>query len=136
MTENLPTTPAAGLPALGRSPLIKGEDAAAYDDLVARIRGMLRPEDVIEEIWARDVADLAWEVFRLRRLKASLMQACAHQGVEEVLEPCCRPGPMMSGTRRRSSRTRRRTIRISPSAGPPATRRRSPRSTACWRRPG
>lgn len=86
MTENLPTTPAAGLPALGRSPLIKGEDPAVYDDLVARIRGVLRPADVIEEIWARDVADLAWEVFRLRRLKAGLMQACAHGGLADVLD--------------------------------------------------
>jgi hypothetical protein len=86
MTEKLPT-PSAGLPALGPSPLIRGEDAAAYDDLVARIRAVLRPADVIEEIWARDVADLAFEVFRLRRLKASLMQACAYDGLADVLDP-------------------------------------------------
>jgi hypothetical protein len=86
MTENLPIAPAAGLPALGPSPLIKGEDPAAYDDLVARIRAVLRPADVIEEIWARDIADLAWEVFRLRRLKASLMQACAYDGLADVLD--------------------------------------------------
>src|SRR5262245_17245646 len=87
MTENLSTTSVASLPALGAPPLIKGEDTAAYDDLVGRIRAVLRPADVIEEIWARDVADLAWEVFRLRRLKASLMRACAYEGMEQVLDP-------------------------------------------------
>ncbi|SRR6266545_2521346 len=86
MTENLPT-PSGGLPSLAPSPLINGEDAAAYDDLSARIRAVLRPSDVIEEIWARDVVDLAWEVLRLRRLKAHLLRACAHEGMREVLEP-------------------------------------------------
>jgi hypothetical protein len=86
MTENLPT-PSGGLPSLGPSPLINGEDAAAYDDLAARIRAVLLPRDVIEELWARDVTDLAWEVLRLRRLKAHLMRTCAHQGMKEVLEP-------------------------------------------------
>lgn len=87
MTENLPTASGAGLPALGPSPLFRGEDAAAYDDLFARIRGALQPRDILEELWARDVADLAWEVLRLRRLKAHLMRACAHEGMEKVLDP-------------------------------------------------
>ena len=30
------------------------------------------PKDFLEEIWVRDVADLSWEVFRLRRIKAKL----------------------------------------------------------------
>src|SRR5262249_22710998 len=87
MTDHLPTTSSSGLPALAPSPLINGEDAAAYDDLATRIRAVLQPRDVFEELWARDVADLAWEVLRLRRLKAHLMRACAHQGMIEVLDP-------------------------------------------------
>lgn len=78
---------ASGLPLLGPSPLIEGENTAAYDDLFARIRGVLAPADVLEEIWARDVADLAWEVLRLRRLKAQLMRVSASDGLHEVLDP-------------------------------------------------
>jgi hypothetical protein len=87
MTETLPITSSSGLPALAPSPLINGEDAAAYQDLETRIRTVLQPRDVFEELWARDVADLAWEVLRLRRLKAHLMRACAHEGMLEMLDP-------------------------------------------------
>jgi hypothetical protein len=47
----------------------------------------LQPSDVLEQIWVRDVVDLAWEVFRLRRLKADLMAAAAWEGMAKVLEP-------------------------------------------------
>src|SRR5207247_6466234 len=72
---------------LAPPPLIEGESAAAYDDLLARISGTLKPADVLEEIWVRDVVDLAWEVFRLRRLKAHLMRAGAYEGMAQVLKP-------------------------------------------------
>src|SRR5262249_27218260 len=87
MTETLPITSSSGLPALAPSPLINGEDPAAYDDLATRIRVVLQPRDVFEELWARDVADLAWDVLRLRRLKAHLMRAGAYEGMIEVLDP-------------------------------------------------
>ena len=35
--------------------------------LLARISGTLQPADVLEDIWVRDVVDLAWEIMRLRR---------------------------------------------------------------------
>ena len=78
---------AAAVLDLAPPPLIEGENAAAYDDLLARISGTLKPADVLEEIWVRDVVDLAWEVFRLRRLKAHLMRAGAYEGMAQVLKP-------------------------------------------------
>ena len=42
---------------------------------------------MLEHIWIRDIVDLAWEVFRLRRLEAGLMSAAAHEGMAQVLEP-------------------------------------------------
>src|SRR5580704_17042031 len=71
----------------GPAPLIEGEDAGAYDELLVRISSAVRPHDIFEEIWVRDVVDLVWEAFRLRRLKASLMAASAHEGVKKILEP-------------------------------------------------
>jgi hypothetical protein len=58
---------------LGAPPLVGGEDAAAYDELLARVAGAVAPADVLEEMWVRDVVDLAWETLRLRRLKALLL---------------------------------------------------------------
>jgi hypothetical protein len=54
----------------GPAPLIEGEDAGAYDELLVRISSAVRPADIFEEIWVRDVVDLVWEALRLRRLKA------------------------------------------------------------------
>jgi hypothetical protein len=70
---------------LGPPPLAEGEDAAAYDELLARISSTVRPADILEEIWTRDVADLVWEGFRLRRLKARFLTHCRRDGLSETL---------------------------------------------------
>jgi len=65
--------------------LVNGEDGAAYDQLAARITAAVAPENVIEEIWVRDVVDLVWDVVRLRRLKAGLFTIGASDGMAEIL---------------------------------------------------
>jgi hypothetical protein len=72
---------------LGPAPLIPGEDPAAYSALQVGVSAAVRPNGVLEEIWVRDVIDLTWEARRLRRLKAQLLQAAAHEGLRKVLEP-------------------------------------------------
>jgi hypothetical protein len=72
-------------PLFGPAPLLEGEDAGAYDALQRRIHVAVAPADVIEEIWVRDLVDLVWETMRLRRLKATLMRASAHEGLEKLL---------------------------------------------------
>jgi hypothetical protein len=71
----------------GPAPLIEGEDAAAYDELLVRISSAVRPHDIFEEIWVRDIVDLVWEAFRLRRLKACLMTAGARSALVRQLSP-------------------------------------------------
>src|SRR5438034_3991903 len=78
---------AAPLSFAGPVRLIAGEIAGAYDELLARVTAALKPVDIIEEIWVRDVVDLVWDTLRLRRLKASLLAARAHQGLDKVLIP-------------------------------------------------
>jgi hypothetical protein len=68
----------------GPPPLIEGEDGAVYDELLARISGAVKPSDILEEIWVRDIIDLVWDTLRLRRLKASLINAAAAAGLERV----------------------------------------------------
>ena len=71
----------------GPPALIAGESAAAYNELLARLGHALAPADVLEEFWVRDIADLIWDVARLRRLKASLMATAARDGMKQVLQP-------------------------------------------------
>ena len=72
---------------MARRPFSRGEDAAAYDELSARIAGAMNPVDIFDEIWVRDIVDCDWAVFRLRRLQASLMTATAYEGLQKILEP-------------------------------------------------
>ena len=69
----------------GPPPLIEGEDAAAYDQLLAGIFAAVKPVDVIDEMFTADVVSLEWEVLRLRRLKWSLIQAPALEALENFL---------------------------------------------------
>jgi hypothetical protein len=72
---------------LGPPPLFEGEDAAAYDERLARIADALKPEDIFVELWARDIAYLDVEVCRLRRQQESLMTSTAYEGLQKILEP-------------------------------------------------
>jgi len=87
ITPTSPPERAGRLALFGPPPLLEGEDTAAYDELLVRISGAVKPADILEEIWVRDVVDLVWEAFRLRRLKANLMTAVAHEGVKRILTP-------------------------------------------------
>ena len=69
----------------GPPPLLEGEDAAAYDQLFARICAAVKPVDIIDEIFIADVVPSEWEVLRLRRLKWSLIRAPALKALEDLL---------------------------------------------------
>jgi hypothetical protein len=76
---------------IGPPPLFKGEDAAAYDELSARIAGAMNAVDIFDEIWAGDIVDCDWTVFRLRRLQANLMTATAYEGLQKIPDPLVEP---------------------------------------------
>jgi hypothetical protein len=69
--------------------LIRGEDGCAYNELCARIAAAVNPKDFLEEIWVRDVADLSWEVFRLRRIKAELCTLQVAAAIRCTLQGVC-----------------------------------------------
>jgi len=65
--------------------LLEGEDAAAYDELLARMCAAVKPVDVIDEMLVADIVALQWEVLRWRRLKRTLMQEVALKALERFL---------------------------------------------------
>jgi hypothetical protein len=83
-SKSMTPTPAR-LTLFGDPPLLEGEDAAAYAELLARIREAVKPIDVLEEMFIVDVASLEWEVLRWRRVKLSLIRARALEGLRNFL---------------------------------------------------
>jgi hypothetical protein len=75
----------APLALLGPPLLIAGEDAAAYEALLARICAAVKPVDIIDEIFIADLVSLEWEVLRLRRLKCTLLQTTGLKALESFL---------------------------------------------------
>ncbi len=72
---------------LGAPPIITGELASAFEELLERAREILKSADIIEEMWVRDAVDLEWDIIRYRRLKAHLLLASQYAGLERVLRP-------------------------------------------------
>ena len=97
-TRDLTIEDSSPVPLPGPS-LVNGDDAPTYAQLAARIRAAVAPTNVIEEIWARDVADLTWDVVRLRRLKASLFRVGASDGMAEIIGGM--EGPVLGRARAR-----------------------------------
>ena len=65
--------------------LLPGEDAAAYDELLARMCAAVKPVDVIDEMLIADVVALECEVRRWRRSNTTLMQELVLEGLERFL---------------------------------------------------
>ena len=70
---------------LGPPPLLPNESLVDYEGLKARLLAKIVPQDVLEEIWLRDILDLQWEVLRMRRLKARLLANSSPSGLESLL---------------------------------------------------
>jgi hypothetical protein len=66
--------------------LIEGEDAAAYDQLLARICAAVKPVDIIDEMFIADVVSLQWDVLRYRRLKWSLLRQRVREALRGFLD--------------------------------------------------
>jgi len=71
----------------GPPPILPGEDALAYVRLLARVSEDVKPRDIVERIWIRDVVDLTWEILRWRRLKKGFVSAQAALVLSELLAP-------------------------------------------------
>jgi hypothetical protein len=71
--------------AIAPQPLLPGEKEADYAEVALRIVKAARPRDAIEEVLVRDVVDLTWEVFRLRRAKVGILRASMGVGVQRAL---------------------------------------------------
>jgi hypothetical protein len=65
----------------GPPPLLEGEDAEAYDQLLERFCAAVNPVDSIEEMFVAELVFLEWEILRWHRLKWSLIRAHSLQAL-------------------------------------------------------
>jgi hypothetical protein len=84
-SKSMTPAPARRFRLFGQPQILEGEDAAAYDELLARICDAIKPVDTIEEMFIADVVSLEWEVLRWRRLKWTLVQATGLNALERFL---------------------------------------------------
>jgi hypothetical protein len=69
----------------GPPPVLEGEDAAAYDELLAHVCAAVGPIDVIDRIFINDVVCLQWEILRFRCLKTSLIRSIGFSALKKFL---------------------------------------------------
>ena len=74
-------------PSFGPAPLLPTDEAAGYDELLARISAHVKPSDPIEALYTRDIVDLTWELLRYRRYKARILEGAVPRALEEKLAP-------------------------------------------------
>ena len=66
-------------------PLISGESEFDYDLLLSKVTAAVAPSDAIEEMWVRDITDLAWDMERGKRLKASRLMVARKKALDRLI---------------------------------------------------
>ena len=72
---------------LGESPLLATEDPNRYYALLAKLALEVKPRDFVEWLWVKDIADLTWEIIRLRRIKAAYVNGQFTSALASRLKP-------------------------------------------------
>jgi hypothetical protein len=76
-------------------PFLPGERAEQYDALLRSIIQQVKPDDVIEALWVKDVVDLIWEAKRLRRWRRQILVQAQLKAAEALIEPGLRAADPM-----------------------------------------
>jgi hypothetical protein len=80
--EEMPDRAAVAL--LPKTPLLITESADEFDRICAALSHELRPKGIIEQMYVADIAQLAWEILRLRRCKALIVSLAFRGALQEL----------------------------------------------------
>ena len=69
----------------GPAPILKSEDPAEYELLLARVYADVKPTDIVMESWVHDHAYWNWDVRRWRRMKICVIEAATPAAMSWVL---------------------------------------------------
>lgn len=71
----------------GPAPVLESENSDAYDELLECVTGTIKPLDIVEDVWVRELVDLIWEVRRYQEYRSLMLKAAIPKGLVEVLNP-------------------------------------------------
>jgi hypothetical protein len=78
--------PAAGLDSmLFPSPVLISESKTDFDELNAALTQELAPRGIVETLFVADIANLVWEMRRLRRSKTAILDMASKDAVQHIL---------------------------------------------------
>lgn len=82
MTVNEPTqTRTSSRPSI----LLRNERLEDFEALQEQLKQEIRPRGFIEEMYVGDIAALVWDIIRLRRLKAGIVNNAYHAALKNIL---------------------------------------------------
>ena len=81
----LPLPNVTDLSFFGAPPLIPGEVASDYQQLLTAVIKVMKLVDVLESIWTRDIVDLQWDIIRFRRIKADIITYYHRNNIAEAI---------------------------------------------------
>jgi tRNA(Glu) U13 pseudouridine synthase TruD len=75
---------------LPKLPLLITESADEFDALRDAFEQDIKPHGIIEQIYVHDISSIVWEILRLRRCKAVIINAAFRGALENLLEQLLR----------------------------------------------
>lgn len=81
-----PPKPCPLAPLLTAPALLRGEDRAEYEDLLARVIDEVRPDGGIELVLVHDLVGRSWEIARYRRAKAADVSSLERPALGQLLQ--------------------------------------------------
>jgi hypothetical protein len=76
---------------LGKPPLIQGEDPERYWESMGLVAAALKPKDLIDWFWVKEIVDDNWESIRVRQLKGPIIDLESKRALELVLRKILDP---------------------------------------------
>jgi hypothetical protein len=77
---------------LPKSPLLITESADEFDALRDAFEREIKPRGIIERMYVHDICSIVWEILRLRRCKAVIINAAFSSALEDLLVRLRPPG--------------------------------------------
>jgi len=78
---------------LPKSPLLITESADEFDALRDAFEREIKPHGIIEQIYVHDISSIVWEILRLRRCKAVIINSAFRSALQNLLKQLLRePG--------------------------------------------
>src|SRR5215510_15646010 len=71
---------------LPKSPLLITESADEFNALRDAFEQQVKPRGIIEQMYVHDISSIAWEILRLRRCKAVIINAAFRRALENLLK--------------------------------------------------